>query len=715
MGNLKYNPLIYGKNQIENIVSIELQDGCAEIFLEDSKGIKTEVIPTKYNWILSYKPLDSSWIKLKGDLHYCWGKQYESKREFLTDRSRYKNQDIFSIYNEKEAFMINKGVTYFKGMKYTDVSVLAFDIEATTLEHDDKAKVLLIANTFCKNGKIERKLFAYDQYKNDAKFFDAWCSWVREINPSVITGHNIVIYDLPYLYFCASKAGTTLDLGRDGSSIRFNIYDSKLRKDGSQFYTYRKCHIYGREIIDTFFLALKYDVARNYESYSLKQIIKQENMEVKDRQFYDAFQIRNNYKIFSEWNKIKKYAEHDGDDALALYNLMIPSFFYLTQHIPKPFQLMIESAAGSQINAFLIRSYLQDSHSIPKSTPTYKFEGAISLGNPGIYHHAMKVDISSLYPNIILTYDLYDVKKDPNQNFLKAAQYFTEERLKNKKLANETNERYYRDIEQSQKIVINSFYGFMAADGLNFNSPSNAEFITKKGREILQKTIDWVNNNKYTLINADTDSVTICNGGGLDELQQQEILNNINSLFPKSIRFTHDGYFQHVLVVKAKNYVLDTGDKLKIKGSALKATHKEKAIQDFIKEFIQALLSNKTEELISIYHNYIKECTNITDIKRWTSKKTITSKVLNPHRTNEAKILAAIEEDGDTHQEGDKIKVYFDVNGNLRQEEFWNNNHDPYRLMEKLFKTVKIFENVLDKSLFINYSLKTKRTLLTQI
>jgi len=185
--------------------------------------------------------------------------------------------------------------------------------------------------------------------------------------------------------FCAEKAGTKLELGRDCSEIVFAKKPSKFRKDGSQEYDYHKAYIFGREIIDTFFLAIKYDFARKYQSYGLKQIIAQEGLEVKGRQHYDASKIRDNYLIADEWKKIKAYAVHDADDSLALYDLMIAPYFYLSQSIPKGFQTMLTSASGSQINSFLMRSYLQDGHSLPTADKEKEYEGAISIGNPGVY------------------------------------------------------------------------------------------------------------------------------------------------------------------------------------------------------------------------------------------------------------------------------------------------------------------------------------------
>jgi DNA polymerase elongation subunit (family B) len=171
------------------------------------------------------------------------------------------------------------------------------------------------------------------------------------------------------------------------------------------------------------------------------------------------------------------------------------SLFYLTQSVPKPYQLMLESATGSQINAMMVRSYLQEAHSIAKTSEVVPFQGAISLGNPGIYKNSVKVDVTSLYPSAILHYKIYDKHKDPEQNFLKIMQTFTAERIKNKQLAKTS--KYHDDLQSSQKIVINSGYGFLGAPGLNYNSPSNADFVTRAGRETLQRAIEWATGSKY--------------------------------------------------------------------------------------------------------------------------------------------------------------------------------------------------------------------------
>lgn len=490
------NRLVFGKDQTKNIVSCEINDNQIELFIEDTTGVRSEWISNQF-WLLSSRQFDSNWHPLDGNQHYRFIKYYSSPKQYYSDRKRYKDY-VYGVSDPKESAMILNGFTYFKGMKVDEVSTLSFDIETTGLNHDETSKVLLISNTFRKNGVITRKLFAYDEYNNSAEFLDTWCDWVREVNPSVMLGHNIFIYDLPYMIYCADQAGTSLCLGRDESDIKVNNYTSKFRFDGSQDYDYKRCNIYGREIVDTWFIAMKYDIGRKYSSYRLKSIIADEGLEVAGRQFYDAATIKDNYINLEEWKKIKTYSVHDADDALALYDLMVPAFFYVAENIPKSFQTICYSASGSQLNALLVRGYLQDNHSIPKANESFYVEGGISFGVPGLHKNVLKIDLRSAYPSQILRFKLYDKNKDPKQYFYKMTKFFTYQRFELKKLAKEEKGSYYKDRDKSAKLLINSVYGLCNTNGLNFNSPTLAAIITKETRNLIDLSLMWASGTDHT-------------------------------------------------------------------------------------------------------------------------------------------------------------------------------------------------------------------------
>lgn len=210
----------------------------------------------------------------------------------------------------------------------------------------------------------------------------------------------------------------------------------------------------------------------------------------------------------------------------------------------------------------------------------------------------------------------------------------------------------------------------------------------------------------FILCNADTDSIMVSkpDGSPFTDEERISLLAELNSLYPPKIKWADDGYFSKVIIFKAKNYVLYDGKKIKYKGSAVKANAKEPALKEFIQDTIKCIL-NGQDNYVEIYHKYVKECINITDIKRWASRKTLTDKTYSSERANETKIIQAIK--GTEYVNGNRIWVYFDTEGNLKLAEHFDGNYDKITMLKKLHTTTKLFDTVLDtKKLYINYSLK---------
>lgn len=694
--------LIYGKDPSSGLVSITISDS-EEVIVVDRHGFYFTRVHKP--WIIYAEPKSDKCALLTGNNKYKYLRKYDSReeRDRALELCRKQRVDHFRMYNDVEAVMVRHGYSYFKGMAPNDLNVLSFDIETSGLIKDRTSRVFLISNTYRDlRGNVIRRLFCVDDYADQKEMISAWENWVCSMNPNILLGHNIFGFDLPYLEYCSGG----LDL------FRFSERESEFRKNGSQHYTYRNVTFGSTEIVDTMFLAIKSDIGLKYESYGLKQIIKQEGLERKDRQHYEAGQIGTNWDNLEERAKIKAYAEHDADDALALYDLLIPPWFYYAQMVPMPFQNIINTATGRQINNVMLRAYLQDKESVPGPSMASEYEGAISIGNPGLYSHVYKVDVASLYPSIIRQNKIYSKDKDPKGRFLELVESLTIQRLANKQKAKETGERHYKDLEQSQKLVINSAYGFLGAPGLNFNEPSLAADVTRIGRGYLNKAIGWAELKGFKIVNADTDSISFSSGEPLDNYD--ELVAELNSLFPDLIRWEKDGEYKAVLVVAAKNYVLmPHKGSLIVKGASLKAPYKEPALRAYINETISLILSGRKDELIALYNNYAKKITNITNISEWCVKKTVTKSVLNPERANEQRVLDAL--DLDAISEGDKVYVYYRLDDQLATRESFDGVYDRDRLYGKLYKTLCIFDTVLDAGLFPNYSLKRNRGKLCEL
>ena len=209
----------------------------------------------------------------------------------------------------------------------------------------------------------------------------------------------------------------------------------------------------------------------------------------------------------------------------------------------------------------------------------------------------------------------------------------------------------------------------------------------------------------------DTDSISFCKEdfGSFSEEERNSLLKELNSLFPEGLVWEDDGYYECVVAIKSKNYVLYDGKTIKIKGSALKATTKEPALKEFINRTIESMIFNKNN-YVDLYNEYVLEINNITDIKRWSTRKTITEKVLSSERTNEEKVRDAIEDS--EYVEGDRAYFYFKPDESLGLIEHFDGSYHKDKLYEKLYKTACVFETIIPKETFINYKLKRSKILL---
>jgi len=716
------NELIYGKSKQENIVSIELKGNVLHKYIAD--GTKTRLVKEEFKRYMLLKDYDQarSCGRLEGSNHYKYFTKFNSKQEFWQYKKQldYNDMDYWKC-NDIESYMITKGDTLYKGMKLKDVSVLSFDIETTGVKINDNSYITLISNTYRnRDGSVSRKLFSFDDYESPKEFLESWCKWVREVNPDIMLGHNIYGFDFKYLAQVAKNYKAELKLGRDGSKLKIQNFERKFRRDGSQDYLFNNVEIFGREVIDTFFMSYRYDVLRKYPNNKLKGIIDFEGLEVEGRKFWDfSTENKEPWNNVQDWKRFKQYAEEDADDALKLFDLFAPQFFYYTQSIPRTFQEIGVSGTGGQVNSFMMRAYLQRGQSVPKASDRVDFEGGLVAANPGLYKNVYKIDVASLYPSIMMVHNVTNTKKDPDNLFLEAVKWFTEQRLEDKRLAEETGDRYYSDMSNGRKIMINSFYGFMGAPGLNFNYPKGAADTTRHGRKILTDAMDWASKNSHVLVNADTDSISFVLNPEIhtdvvnNPMLMKQCLDEVNALSPEGIVWEDDGTFDGVIVVAAKNYLLKQGDKLTYKGASLKATMKEIALKNFLKNTLELLLDQNVKGAMDLYQEAAEEIKYLQDIKDWCSKKTVTDAVLNPKRTTEQRILDAI---GDKQvQEGDKIRVFFKSDTEVALEENFDGQYDAKRMYEKLFKTVKVLAPVLDISKFPNYKLKKNQSLLEEI
>lgn len=700
------DPIIFGNDTRNHVVNVSIKYGRVYVYSETA-GKVTCSVDTFNPWMLAAEPLDGQFEELEGTNFFRYIRQFKTEKDYRNARENWRYRDIWASGSLPEQYLIASGTTYFKDSNPKDVGTLFFDIETTGLTHDYKSRVLLISNTFRKNGEITKKLFAVDDYETDHAMLSAWVKWVREIDPSIMVTYNGWNFDIPYIMYCAWKHDVRLNLGRDDSELQISKFESKFRQDQNRTIAYKEPKIFGREQVDLFFVTQKYDIGKKFSNYRLKTVVKEAGLQKDGRQFYDAGLIFKKWDDPVERAKIKQYAIDDADDTMSVYDLVIDGFFYPSQNVPKTFQTMCMSASGSQINSMLLRAYLAIGHSIPKASEKKKFQGAISKGYPGVYHNVHSLDVASLYPSIILTYHVTDKEKDPHDYVIYMVRYFREQRLVYKKLAAEGS-AYYKSMDAVAKAFLNSFYGFYGTKGLHFSSPHCASEVTRYGREILTTAMNWAESKGYEIVLVDTDSIKYHNPNGtVTEDEAAANTDEVNALFPKGIKWDDEGIYKVFVVVKSKNYIMvDSNDKVKLKGSSMKSSKLEPSLKALQKDIIDMLIGRNNESIQTIYERHSKNAAKIWDITPWSSRKTISERTISSTRKNERLLVEALA--GESYQLGDRFEFYYTRDGVLKLSSKFNPqepDHDVKRVLGKIYKTCQVFANVADTQSLTNFTL----------
>ena len=213
--------------------------------------------------------------------------------------------------------------------------------------------------------------------------------------------------------------------------------------------------------------------------------------------------------------------------------------------------------------------------------------------------------------------------------------------------------------------------------------------------------------NNFKVVAGDTDGVSFCKTDSSNFTKEEcdNLLHKLNDRMGKMIEWENDGVFSRMIVLRAKNYILYDGKTVKYKGSAIKATAKEPALKQFIKDLLNEMLEGSFD-FVTIYNK-------IKDITRWATKKTITSKVLGSDRTNEKVVRDAIKDT--EYVEGDKAYFYYKANGDLQLAEKFDGDYNKDKLLEKLYNTTSTFDTVIDRKTFLNYKLKRSKEALQQL
>ena len=611
-------------SRLNNVVAIEpKENGTADIYTRNANKVSHQEINFQPFILIQDKLFIEQFegnyeiTKLNGNEYFRYlvkfsnDTVYSSALKYLKSTTGYSpsSQNApYRIFSDmQQQVLIQNQIRLFREMKFSEVLRMQIDIETLTTPGYDfpnpkREEDRIIIVSMSDSTGWEQYLLA-DETTTEKQILEEFVKILKEKDPDVIEGHNLFRFDLPFIEERAKRYKVKLSLGRDESrpktrTSRFSVAEKTT--------SYKRYEIYGRHIVDTYFLAQLYDVSyRDLESYSLKSIAKHFGVAPDKRTYIDSGNIKKYY--LEEREKLLAYALDDVKETRAISEILSQSYFYQTQLQPYSYQNVVVRGNATKIDSMLVASYLSENESIPVSEPGRQFSGALTEAfESGLFKNIWHCDIRSLYPSIILSQNLQPSRDKLNKfnYFLKTLKQFrlnAKDQERNSTIKEE--KEFYNSLQTTFKIMINSFYGYLGFGFGTFNDFNMAEKVTAQGREILTSMLNFLIKEKANVIEMDTDGIYFQPPQDITSPKSME--SKIQNILPKGIDVELDSVYKAMFCYKSKNYALlmENGE-IAIAGAALKSRGVEPFLRDYLKKFVFYLLNEEFEKIHTITEEY---------------------------------------------------------------------------------------------------------------
>ncbi len=445
-------------------------------------------------------------------------------------------------------------------IKTTDYSPKNLKIFSFDIESDKKGKQIYCISAYSKNYKksiivSNKKIPGVISCKTEEELLERFHDELLSFDPDIITGWNVIDFDLEFLKRKFKKYDIPFILGRDHSI-------SKLRIEENFFRT-SKADITGRAVLDGL------DLTKS-------SFIKLENYKLDTA----AQELLGKKKLIQSTGK-EKYEEIDklykeDQKKLIEYNLLDAELAYDVVTKADLIDLAIQRSllTGMPLDRVNASIASLDMLYIPKArkkglvSPS-KFDanrearikgGYVMESKPGIYDNVIVLDFKSLYPSIIRTFNIdpasFSEKKkpgyieSPNKAYFENKEGILSEIIKELWKSRDESRKQKNELARyAIKILMNSFFGVLANPSCRYSDLKIANAITHFGQQLIKQTADKIKESGYDVIYSDTDSVFV-NIKEESEAKAEQIgrklEKEINEFYKKHIKkdYKRDSYLE---------------------------------------------------------------------------------------------------------------------------------------------------------------------------
>ena len=636
------NTMLFGADPTARIVAIELGDtGTVRVHRRERDGSIITDVEAFHPFVWADSDVTDLGIeadKLAGDLRYGWLVTVDSWKELIALRNALKNsgRGFFAFTDPIQHYLTATGRTLFKDLGFDELKRMQLEVLRFSEGEDDHIMSIALSD----NSGWEELLIVdrTDLQSSEHAAIKRLTSLIKERDPDVIEGHDLFRVDLPYLVERAKKVKTKLDWGRSGGFLRSR--PSRLQI-AEKTIDYPKFALDGRHFVDTFLLAQFYDVGmRSLAGFERVEVAR--HFGLCDNDEFSGLAGKELQRAYLDGGeRFRQRALCAVRETRAVSELLSPSYFIQAQIFPYNYQEVIVRGNATRINALFLREYFRQRHSIPELPITRTFEGGYTdIFFTGVAANVWHCDVASLYPSIMLQFDCFPVT-DQLQIFrhlltdLRTFRLQTKADMRAEKDAQ--RQRHLHALQNTFKILINSFYGYLGFAQGHFADFDAAARVTQIGRDLLKKMIDWLGEEGAKVIEVDTDGIYFVppydessveagvspakskkkaagtaattkkkitaadTAASTGAAQIEQLQAGLAKQLPPGIEVEFDEQFDAMFSYKAKNYALLTKDgEVIIKGGALKSRGLEKFQRVFLEEMIKRIMQGEPESVAEL-------------------------------------------------------------------------------------------------------------------
>ena len=402
--------------------------------------------------------------------------------------------------------------------------VLAFSMICYSREGSpkpDRNPVLMISTA---NSSGEEKQFIVGEDKDDKPVIEAFADYIRSFDPDILVSYGANTVDWNYLKGRSKKLKLKLTFDRAGLEPHTSIY-GHVSTTG----------VVNVDLVDFLdvFPEVKVKTLWNF-AYHLG-VMKETQSIIEDVEFADYWD--DTQKRIA----LKRFGQDSARKVHGTAVLLLDFAMQLASLVSLPLDHVMTAAVGFRVEWFLIKRAQKIGELTPKriEQPYVPYAGGLVLSpKPGLHENIAVLDFKSMYPNIMITYNLspdtYVAPDEPlppagvyeapevKHRFRKAPPGFYKEALtylinvrntirqQMKTIDPKSVEYHVLDARQKAvKIITNAAYGYAGWIGARWYIKPVAEAASAWGRHTIQTAMQMTEAAGIEVVYGDTDSLFI--------------------------------------------------------------------------------------------------------------------------------------------------------------------------------------------------------------